>query len=136
VKAAKELQVSCIVVGSRGEGLRQRIRRWLAGSVSRRVLHLAPCPVMIVSLPKVAKVAQPADLVKWYGEAITAYLQENTDALTVFTPREVAQKFVPPGKISAGRKEIAAATLALEQLAGSGMLCRHDVRGELRYVND
>ena len=37
VKAAKELQVDFIVVGSRGNSLRQRIRRFLAGSTSRRV---------------------------------------------------------------------------------------------------
>ena len=44
--------------------------------------------------------------------------------------------FVPPNKKKAGRKEIAAATLALEALSGSGVLCRHDIKGELRYVND
>ena len=78
----------------------------------------------------------PTDLIAWYEEAITAYLQEHTNSLTVFTPREVAQKFVPPRKKTPGRKEIAAATLALEKLASSGVLCRHDVKGELRYVND
>src|SRR6266496_2223305 len=54
----------------------------------------------------------------------------------VFSPQEVAQMFVPPGKKAVGRKEKAAAILALEQLARGGMLCRHDVKGEMKYVND
>ncbi len=132
-KVAKELQVNCIVVGSRGNAPRQRIRRFFAGSTSRRVLQLAPCPVMIVSTPRVSL---PTDLVAWYAEEITRYLQQHTNSLTVFTPQEVAQMFVPPNKKKAGRKEIAAATLALEALSGSGVLCRHDIKGELRYVND
>jgi len=89
--------------------------------------------VMIVTLPRTAP---PGDLVTWYEQAITTYLQEHTNSLTVFTPQEVAQKFVPPRKKAPGRKEIAAAALALEQLASTGLLCRHDVKGELRYVND
>ena len=133
VKVAKELNITFIVIGSRGNTLREKIRRFLVVSISRRVLHLAPCPVMIVQAPRVS---YPSDLVTWYEEAITAYLQEHTNSLTVFTPREVAQKFVPPRKKTPGRKEIAAATLALEKLTGSGVLCRHDVKGELRYVND
>ncbi|TMD02877.1 MAG: universal stress protein [Chloroflexi bacterium] len=133
VKVAKELQVTFIVVGSHGNALRQKIRRFFAGSTSRRVLQLAPCPVMITSTPDTPR---PADLVTWYVDAITVYLQQNTDVLTVFTPQEVAKKFLPPNKKRPGRKEIAAATLALEQLTGSGMLCRHDVSGELKYVND
>src|SRR2546421_6599335 len=133
VKVAKELHVDFIVVGSCGESLRQKLHRFLAGSTSRSVLRLAPCPVMIVSLPRTV---QPGDLVTWYEQAITSYLQEHTNSLTVFTPQEVAQKFVPPRKKAPGRKEIAAAALALEQLASTGLLCRHDVKGELRYVND
>jgi hypothetical protein len=63
-------------------------------------------------------------------------LQEHTGDLTIFTHREVAQMFVPPNKKAPGRKERAAAILALEELARNGVLCRHDVKGELRYVND
>jgi nucleotide-binding universal stress UspA family protein len=133
VRAAKELQVNFIVVGSRGHTKRENIRRFLAGSTSRRVLQLAHCPVMIVSAPRVPR---HTNLVAWYTEAITQYLQQHPDSLTVFTPREVAQKFVPPNKKKPGRKEIAAATLALEELTGSGVLCCHDIKGELRYVND
>lgn len=133
VKVAKELRVNFIVIGSRGESIRQKMRRFLVGSTSRSVLRLAPCPVMIVTLPRVAR---PSDLVTWYEQAITTYLQEHTSSLTVFTPHEAAQKFVPTRKKTPGRKEIAAATLALEHLTGSGLLCRHDVKGELRYVND
>ena len=133
VKVARELHVNIILIGSRGNTMQQRIRRFFMGSISRRVLQLAPCPVMIVPSPETP---HPSNLVAWYEEAITAYLQQHPEALTVFTPHEVAQKFVPPRKKTAGRKEIAAATLALEELAGSGVLCRHDVKGELRYVND
>jgi hypothetical protein len=133
VKVAKELHVNFIVVGSHAASLRQKIQRFLAGSTSRSVLRHAPCPVMIVTLPRTAP---PGDLVTWYEQAITTYLQEHTSSLTVFTPQEVAQKFVPPRKKAPGRKEIAAAALALEQLASTGLLCRHDVKGELRYVND
>ena len=132
-KVAKELQIHFIVVGSRDDSLRQKIRRFLFGSTSRSVLRVAPCPVMIASLPRTT---QPADLVTWYEQAITAYLEENTNSLTVLTPAETAQKFVPPLKKAPGRKELAAATLALEHLTGSGRLCCHNVKGELRYVND
>ena len=132
-RAAKELRVNFIVVGSRGDSPQQKIRRFLFGSTSHSVLRIAPCPVMIVPLPQTA---QPADLVIWYEQAITAYLEENTHALLVLTPAEVAQRFVPSRKKMPGRKELAAATLALEHLTGSGRLCCHNVKGELRYVND
>ncbi|HZU70275.1 MAG TPA: universal stress protein [Ktedonobacteraceae bacterium] len=133
VKAAKDAFADLIVVGSRGNALQQRVRRVFAGSISRKVLQLAPCPVMIVTYPRLK---QPSDLVTWYEEAITRYLQEHTGGLMVFTPAEVAEKFAPPHKTAPGRKETAAAILALEQLARDGKLCRHDVKGEMRYVND
>ena len=139
VRAAQELQVDFIVIGSRGNSLGQRIRRFFAGSISRKVLHSALCPVMIVASPQTpstSKTPHPADLVKWYEEAIKRYLQEHPSALTVFTPFEVAQTFAPSKRKAPKRKEIAAATLALEQLARSGVLCRHEVKGELRYIND
>ena len=133
VKVAKELQVDFIVVGSRGSSAMQKMRRFLAGSTSGRILQLAPCPVMIVRCPQTKR---PADLVTWYEKSITHYLQEHTSDLTVFSPLEVAQMFAPPGKKAVGRKERAAAILALEQLAHGGLLCRHDIKGEMKYVND
>jgi nucleotide-binding universal stress UspA family protein len=133
VKVARELNVSFIVVGSRGESASQQLRRFFAGSISHRVLQLASCPVMIVPSPRVAR---PHDLVAWYEEAIKRYLSEHTDTLSVFTPQQVARQFAPPAKNAPGRKEVAAAALALEQLASGGLLCRHQVEGELRYVND
>jgi nucleotide-binding universal stress UspA family protein len=136
VKAARELRVDFIVVGCRGNSPGHHIRRFFAGSTSRKVLHTAPCPVMIVSPPPLPKTAHPTDLVRWYQESITSYLHEHTSALTVFTPLEVVQIFAPQGKKKHRRKEIAAATLALEQLAREGVLCRHEVKGELRYIND
>ena len=135
VKVAKELQVDFIVIGSRGSSVKQKLRRFISGSTSRRILQLASCPVMIVTYTQ-PKAKQPANLVAWYEESITRYLQEHTGDLTVFTPVEVTQMFALPGKKAPGRREKAAAILALEQLAGNGVLCRHDVKGQMRYVND
>ena len=136
VKAAQELQVEMIVVGSRGNALRQRLRRIFVGSISRHILALANCPVTIVVPPAPLQAEHTHDLVKWYQTSITHYLEEHTGDLTVFTPREVTLTFALPHKKEPGRKERAAAILALEQLASSGKLCRHDVKGEMRYVND
>jgi nucleotide-binding universal stress UspA family protein len=134
IRVAREVHASLIIVGSRGNTTRERLRRFFLGSKSRRVLHGAGCPVMIVSLPSIRR---PSDLVAWYTEAITHYLREHPGGLTVFTPAEAAQFFAPPGmKRALGRKEQAAAALALEHLASAGLLCRHEVQGELRYVND
>lgn len=133
VRAAQELHAHFIVVGSRGESLRHKLRRFFFGSTSRRILQLASCPVMIAVAPQLP---HSTDLVAWYQQAITTHLREHTSTLTVFTPSEAAQQFLPPNKKLVGRKEIAAATLALEQLTGNGLFCRHDVKGELRYVND
>jgi len=43
--AAKEHQADVIVVGTRGHG---RIAGMLLGSVTQRLLHVAPCPVLAV----------------------------------------------------------------------------------------
>lgn len=137
VKTAKELQVEMIVMGNRGNSWRQRLRRFFIGSVSRRILAIANCPVTIVA-PPAPEPAQrrPRDLVKWYESSITHYLEEHTGDLTVFTPQEVTRTFALPDNKEPGRKERAAAILALEQLASNGILCRHDIKGEIRYVND
>ena len=135
-RVAKELQIDLIIVGSQGNSTRQRVRRFFVGSISRRILDLAACPVMVVVSPTPPPTKKPRDLVKWYEDSITHYLQEHTGDLTVFTPQEVAMTFAPSPKKEPGRKERAAAILALEQLAQGGLLCRHDVKGEMRYVND
>jgi nucleotide-binding universal stress UspA family protein len=44
IRAANELDVDLIVVGGRGKGAVEAI---LLGSVSYRVLHHAPCPVLV-----------------------------------------------------------------------------------------
>lgn len=134
IKMAREIRADLVILGSRGNTTRERLRRFFLGSKSRRVLQSVGCPVMIVSLPYAKR---PADLVAWYEEAITHYLNENPGGLTVFTPAEAAQLFAPPHlKKDPGRRERTAAALALEHLAGTGLLCRHEVKGELRYVND
>ncbi len=132
VKTAKERDADFIMIGSRGNSFKQKIRRFLMGSTSRSVLKLASCPVMIASLPQMPR---PRDLVAWYKEAISDYLHEHPGKLTVFTSIEAAQMFAPPNRI-AGRKEVEAATVALKELASSGILFCQKVNGELRCMND
>src|SRR5581483_2302783 len=133
-RVGRELPADLIIVGSRGSRTREHLRRFFLGSKSRRVLQNSACPVLIVSQ---SYTKRPADLVAWYEEAITRHLNEHPGGLTVFTPTEAAQFFSPPHlKKGPGRKERAAAVLALEHLARTGILCRHEVKGELRYVND
>ena len=132
VKAAQELGVSCIVLGSHENSLTQKIRRVVAGSTSRKVLRHAPCPIMIVVMPPTPP---PRDLVAWYEEAVTRYLHEQSERLTILTSTEVAQTF-GPAHTRAGRKEVAAATHALERLSSNGVLCCQRVKGELCCVND
>ncbi len=55
--------------------------------------------------------------------------------LTVFTASETAHMFAPSER-AAGRKEVDAASAALEQLACSGVLVCQKVNGELRCIND
>ena len=132
VRAARELQVDFIVIGSRGNFLRQRIRRVLIGSTSHRVLKLAPCPIMVAVPPRAPR---PRNLVAWYKEAVTGSLSEHQGSLIAFTACEVAQVFAPPNR-PIGSKEVEAAARALEELARSGLLCCHKVKGEVRYLND
>jgi nucleotide-binding universal stress UspA family protein len=132
VKAAAELEADFIMVGSRGNSLKQNVRRVLTGSTSRQVVKLSVCPVMVVSLPLIHG---PDNLVAWYQEAITHALHEHPDQLLIFTASETAHTFAPAQR-TAGRKERAAATAALEQLARSGVLVCQRVSGELRCSND
>jgi nucleotide-binding universal stress UspA family protein len=132
VKVAQELGVDCIVLGSHENSFTQKIRRVVAGSTSRKVLQHAPCPIMIAVLPRTL---HPRDLVAWYEDAVTRYLHEQAGRLTILTSGEVAQTFVPAHR-AAGRKEVAAATHALERLASHGVLCCQRIKGELRCMND
>jgi len=132
VKAARELHVEVLVLGSRGDSLGQQIRRLVVGSTSRRVLRRAPCPVMLIVPPRMRR---PRRLVAWYEEAITRCLQASPQALSVFTPYEVAERFLPPNW-TLGYKEVEAASRALEHLASKGVLSCHRVSGEARYTND
>jgi len=132
VKVAQDLGVDCIVLGSHENSLTQKIRRVVAGSTSRLVLQHAPCPIMIVVLPRTPP---PRDLVAWYEEAVIRYLHEQAGRLTILTSGEVAQTFGPVHK-TAGRKEVAAATRALERLSSNGVLCCQRIKGELHCMND
>jgi nucleotide-binding universal stress UspA family protein len=132
VRVARERQVDFIVLGSRGNSFAQRLRRVVAGSTSRRVLRLAPCPIMVTVPPGMPS---PKNLVAWYKEAVTRSLSEHPGPLKVFTACDAAQVFAPPNS-TVGKREVEAAARALEELAGNGVLCRHRVKGEVRYLND
>jgi nucleotide-binding universal stress UspA family protein len=132
VKAAQELEADFIMIGSRGNSLKQKVRRVMMGSMSHRVVKLGSCPVMIAALPQMPG---PHNLVEWYQEAITHSLREHPERLMIFTSSEAACMFAPPQR-TAGRKEVAAASAALEQLARSGVLVCQKVNGELRCIND
>ena len=131
-EAARELRADFIVVGSRGVSFAQQLRRVVAGSTSRRVLQLAPCPVMVVVPPPMPS---PRHLEAWYMEAVTRSLQEHPGSLKVFTACDAAQVFAPPNR-TVGSREVEAAARALEELTRNGMLCCHKVKGEMRYLND
>ena len=132
VKAAQELDADFIMIGSRGNSLKQKIRRVLTGSTSHRVVKLGSCPVMIAALPQMPG---SHNLVAWYQEAITHYLKEHPERLMIFTSYETAQMFAPPHR-TAGSQEVDAASAALEQLASSGVLVCQKVNGQLRCIND
>jgi nucleotide-binding universal stress UspA family protein len=132
IEAARELRVDFIVIGSHGASFAQRLRRVVAGSTSRRILRLAPCPIMVVVPPRMPS---PGRLVAWYREAVTRSLQEQPATLKVFTACDVAQLFAPPNR-KVRTREVEAAANALEELARSGVLCSHTVKGEVRYLND
>jgi universal stress protein G len=132
VKAATELEADFIMVGSRGNSLKQNVRRVFTGSTSRQVVKLGACPVMVVSLPPIPG---SDNLIAWYQEAITHSLHEHPGQLLIFTASETASLFAPAQR-APGRKEVAAASAALEQLARSGVLVCQKVNGELRCIND
>lgn len=132
IKATQELDADFIMIGSRGNSLKQKIRRVLMGSTSHQVIKRGSCPVMIVPLPQIPG---SYNLVAWYQEAITHSLREHPDKLMIITSSEAARMFAPPQR-TAGRKEVAAASAALEQLARRGVLVCQKVNGELRCIND
>ena len=132
VKVATEMQVDCIVIGSRGHSLKQKIRRVLAGSTSRRVLELTPCPIIVAAPPRAPRLR---NLVAWYKEAVTQSLNEQPGSLKIFTACDVARLFAPPDRM-VGSQEVNAAVHALEQLACDGVLSCRTVKGEVCYIND
>jgi hypothetical protein len=108
VKAAKELDADFIMIGRRGNSVKQKIRRLFMGSTSHSVLKLALCPVMIASI---SAMPRPRNLVTWYKEAITDYLHEHPGRLMLFTSCEAAHMFAPSQR-TAGREEVDAASIA------------------------
>ena len=136
VQVARDRRVNLIAVGSKGAAFRFQVRRLFLGSISRRILQLAPCPVMIVTAPQSQQQLQDKELVSWYEEALKGYLKARRQILTVLTSQQVAQLFLPPGRKTPERQEIDAATRALDRLANAGLLCRRDVEGEIYYIND
>lgn len=131
VQVATERQVTCIVLGYRGSGLRNRLRRLLLGSTTAQVLRKAPCPVVLVPVP-----SGPTDLVAWYEAAITHELSEHASGLSRFTPEEVASHFPPPHDTYLRRKKVAAAKKALLHLADQGVFICQQVKGTWQCFND
>jgi nucleotide-binding universal stress UspA family protein len=125
---ASKRYIDCIVIGSRGNSPGQRFRRWLIGSTSRRVGKLAPCPVLVVTLPRSRG---RRELATWYEAAILQSLHDQPAPLTIFTAQEVAGRFLPHQTHTVGRKERRAATHALKHLADTGVLCRQELLGEV-----
>ena len=101
----------------RGAALRHRLRRLLLGSTTAQVLRRAPCPVLLVPRP-----SGPTDLVAWYAAVITRELSEHACGLSIFTPEEGVSRFSPLHRMHPCRKEVTAATKALQQLADRGVL--------------
>lgn len=96
IKVAREQKTDWIVLGSRRNSPLQNLRRLVAGSTSQEIMSRAPCPVVIVTPPQCPRIH---NLVAWYERAITHYLHEQLDGLTMFTPEEVTRMFVPPSRI-------------------------------------
>ena len=133
VKVAHEHHANLIVVGSRGDSWRQRLRRMLLGSITRQVLHYATCPVMVVLPPRTLS---NQDIVHWYEQSLQQYLKEHHSSLTVLKPQAVMDLFPLPHPGPDTSKQLNAATFALEKLASKGVLCRRDIQGEVHYIND
>jgi uncharacterized protein YqgC (DUF456 family) len=81
------------------------------------------------------------EAVQIYGQGLYRYdtpitaVGFHADTLLIFTADEVAHLFAPPTR-TAGGQEVEAASVALAQLAASGLLCCQRVNGQLRYMND
>lgn len=133
VKVANEQYIHMIVLGSRGKSFNQYLRHLIFGSTTQRVQRTAPCPVLIVLPPRSVF---PRDPVIWYEEAIRRYLRHHPEALTVFTPQLVVQKFTLGSRKPPGPREMEAAAKALGHLERRGILCRRDFQGRVCYIND
>jgi nucleotide-binding universal stress UspA family protein len=136
VKAAQENQATSIVLGNRGEHSPLRyLRRFFSGSISQAIYSLSSCPLVLLTPPLQAHGL--SELSFWYQDAITRYLSEQLDTLTVLTPEDVIQRFVPPGSISTStRGTMLAAAHALEALSLRGQLTCHQSMQDRKYVND
>ena len=132
-RMAYERQVQLIVVGNQGNALRQRLRRLMNGSISRKIVKIAPCPVMVASPPLPLR---SEALVAWYENALKQYLREHEHELANLTTAQVAHLFLPGTQNIAGQRETTAARIALDKMVNSGLLCRHALRDEVHYVND
>lgn len=130
-RVARERDVDLLVLGCRPHSRLSFLRRLLLGSTSRRVLHLAPCRVLLAHPPQLSG---SDELVAWYERALLRCLQQAT-ALMVLTPGDVARCFAP-GIRASGQREVEAATCALQHLANRGLLLCQQTDGEVRCWND
>ncbi len=132
VRVARERDVDLLVLGSRPPSRFRTLRRVVFGSMTRRVLRLAPCRVLLASPPHPSG---SGDLVTWYERAMLRCLQQQAAPLVVLTPGDVVRRFTPSFE-AAQRSEVAAAACALERLAQQGLLVCRVVNGEVRCWND
>jgi len=133
VRVARERHVTCIVIGSRGDSFRERTRRFLLGSVSRCILRLSPCPVLLASLPATTS---PVQLATWYEQAIVDMLHARSTGFLIFTPEEVASRFPSPFPRGGRERRVQAAKEALLHLAEQGVLICQHIEGTWRCFND
>lgn len=131
VRVARGRDLDLLVLGSRPLSRFQALRRVVFGSTTRRVLQLAPCRVLLAHPPGPSG---SDDLVAWYEQATLRCLQQ-TAALMVLTPGDMARRFAPSPE-TLGHSEVAAAACALEHLAQRGLLVCRVVDGEIRCWND
>jgi nucleotide-binding universal stress UspA family protein len=132
VRVARERNVDLLILGSHPPSHFGLLRRMFLGSITRRVVRVAPCRVLLARLPSLF---DAGDLTAWYEQALQRCLHQQTSTLVVFTPTEVARHFTRTDQ-AIGPREVEAAAHALERLAAQGLLLCQVVHGEMRCWND
>jgi nucleotide-binding universal stress UspA family protein len=131
-RVAREYQMDLLVLGSHPPPHLCFLHRALFGSISHRVLQLAPCRVLLARLPASFNANNLSDQ---YEQALHCLLQQQPQKLFMFSPTDVARRFALTDQMI-GQKEVEAATCALRRLSDRGVILCQVVQGELRCCND